>query len=231
MSVLKYYNTNTSTWDPASLGNQGATGATGYTGATGSGATGATGPVGATGSSASSGLVKISSGSFSAVSSTTITSGISSTYKFYKLVLSNLHGNDGYDITVTLRWYTNSGTDSTSGAYAYNAIYPAGGSAVNANILSPYNGISFLTASGYTGIRDAQFQGLFNIDFNYSSSNNIINFVTNSTMNILNQTLYGGSYYGPSGLNSPVTGFNLTSVAPYPGGGTMSGDWALYGYN
>jgi len=44
MSVLKYYNTNTSTWDPASLGNQGATGATGP-----SGATGATGPVAATG--------------------------------------------------------------------------------------------------------------------------------------------------------------------------------------
>jgi len=47
MSVLKYYNTNTSTWDPASLGDQGATGATGP-----SGATGATGPAGATGATA-----------------------------------------------------------------------------------------------------------------------------------------------------------------------------------
>ncbi len=53
MSVLKYYNTNSSTWDPASLGNQGATGATGPTGSTGSnGTTGATGPAGATGASA-----------------------------------------------------------------------------------------------------------------------------------------------------------------------------------
>ena len=56
MSVLKYYNTNTSTWDPASLGNQGATGATGPSGATGAtgsnGTTGATGPAGATGASA-----------------------------------------------------------------------------------------------------------------------------------------------------------------------------------
>jgi hypothetical protein len=47
MSVLKYYNTNTSTWDPASLGDQGATGATGPSGATGP--TGATGIAGATG--------------------------------------------------------------------------------------------------------------------------------------------------------------------------------------
>ena len=56
MSVLKYYNTNTSTWDPASLGDQGATGATGPSGATGAtgsnGTTGATGPAGATGASA-----------------------------------------------------------------------------------------------------------------------------------------------------------------------------------
>ena len=53
MSVLKYYNTNTSTWDPASLGDQGATGATGPSGATGPvAATGATGLTGATGATA-----------------------------------------------------------------------------------------------------------------------------------------------------------------------------------
>jgi hypothetical protein len=57
MSVLKYYNTNTSQWEPASLGDQGATGATGYTGATGSGATGATGTIGSTGATGATGPI------------------------------------------------------------------------------------------------------------------------------------------------------------------------------
>jgi len=53
MSVLKYYNTTTSQWVPASLGNQGTTGATG---ATGLGATGATGTIGSTGATGATGL-------------------------------------------------------------------------------------------------------------------------------------------------------------------------------
>jgi len=58
MSVLKYYNTTTSQWEPAALGDQGATGATGYqgsTGATGLGATGATGNNGTNGSTGATG--------------------------------------------------------------------------------------------------------------------------------------------------------------------------------
>jgi hypothetical protein len=63
MSVLKYYNTTTSQWEPASLGNQGSTGATGAgaTGATGyigtTGATGATGVVGTTGATGATGYI------------------------------------------------------------------------------------------------------------------------------------------------------------------------------
>ena len=54
MSLLKYYNAGTSSWEPLALGASGpagadgATGATGPAGATGAGATGATGPSGST---------------------------------------------------------------------------------------------------------------------------------------------------------------------------------------
>jgi len=67
MSVLKYYNTNTSTWEPASLGDQGATGATGP-----SGATGATGPTGSTGIAGATG---VGAGSITAVASGTLPNG------------------------------------------------------------------------------------------------------------------------------------------------------------
>jgi len=55
MSVLKYYNTLTSTWEPASLGDQGATGATGPQGATGAGVDGATGSTGVAGADGATG--------------------------------------------------------------------------------------------------------------------------------------------------------------------------------
>ena len=60
MSVLKYYDTNTSTWVPVISGAQGATGATGPAGTIGvdgsTGATGSTGPAGATGASGTIGV-------------------------------------------------------------------------------------------------------------------------------------------------------------------------------
>lgn len=69
MTVLRYYNANTATWDPAVLGPQGATGATGAasnvegptgaTGATGAGATGATGIEGPTGATGPAGTIGV----------------------------------------------------------------------------------------------------------------------------------------------------------------------------
>lgn len=69
MSVLKYYNTNTSQWEEAVVGVQGPTGPTGTTGDTGptgptgpqgaEGATGPTGPEGATGPTGASGVVSV----------------------------------------------------------------------------------------------------------------------------------------------------------------------------
>ena len=49
MPTLYYYNNATSTWEPAIVGEIGATGPQGATGPAGSGSTGATGEVGATG--------------------------------------------------------------------------------------------------------------------------------------------------------------------------------------
>ena len=55
MSVLKYWDTGTSSWQVAIVGAQGATGLAGATGQTGSGSTGASGATGAIGSTGSTG--------------------------------------------------------------------------------------------------------------------------------------------------------------------------------
>jgi Collagen triple helix repeat (20 copies) len=59
MSVLKYWDANTSSWQVAIVGAQGATGAQGSTGPAGStgatGSTGSTGPIGSTGATGSTG--------------------------------------------------------------------------------------------------------------------------------------------------------------------------------
>ena len=62
MSVLKYYNNLTSTWETAAMGKEGATGATGPAGATGAGidgATGATGTAGIDGATGSTGVAGV----------------------------------------------------------------------------------------------------------------------------------------------------------------------------
>jgi hypothetical protein len=223
MSVLKYYNTNTSTWDPASLGNQGATGATGYTGATGLGATGATGPVGATGSSASSGLVKISSSTFSVTNNLTITSGISSTYKFYRLVIMNLYdptGSGGW--SPYFQFYTNGSVDVNNAYYSSWTITTngtfGGGSGGNTSNIRLFSNSSFLNNLNQAGT--------ITIDFSYDSTNYIIMLMSHASINTVNSNmvLASAKYLSSVGNTGAITGFNLSNMY-------CQGDYALYGWN
>ncbi len=267
MSVLKYYNTNTSTWDPASLGNQGATGATGPNGATGSGATGATGLIGttgltgatgsgtigatgligttgetgATGSAASSGLIKISATSFDSVSAVSVTSGISSSYSYYKLFLNIWSSNGSALYLPKLQWYTNNGVD-TSAAYGSTISY-ANGSNSNMGLATQVGGVAgyygsnqIQLGSPYGQIADRPAYQLFvNMEFKYDASNNIITHTMIGQWTAGTVSYFVGGEYNPTplGTPSPVTGFYISGFGNgSPGQGLYaSGTYALYGYN
>ena len=206
MSVLKYYNTNTSTWDPASLGNQGATGATGPSGATGPvAATGATGLTGATGTGA---MTLIGSYTAPAAQDWGFNSIFSSTYNNYMIFIDNVYFDGACDL-IYYGW---------DGATLYNPNYcevqarNAAGAvgAAYSNVYLNYGAGAIISAEW------KPFCATINI---YRSTQSYHNGTYNSAyVDTPNDgTTLNGSFIGMQ--TGPVTGFRLSAT----GGASFSG--------
>ena len=214
MSVLKYYNTNTSTWDPASLGDQGATGATGPSGETGP--TGATGLTGATGSSAAGGsLILLQTVTGSGVGTVDVTGNFTSTYKFYKLYITATFSGS---TNVYFRFFINGSLNTDS---AYGAA------------LVTFNGTStsFNSSSGYSFVDTVAGGKLNSYEITISNptqvdDRNPIYFVSQCAYEAQRSGSYGYGYQGTTGTagQRALTGIRATSFGD-------NGTWTakLYG--
>lgn len=131
MTVLRYYNANTATWDPAVLGPQGATGATGAasnvegptgaTGATGAGATGATGIEGPTGATGPAGTIGVdgstgATGSQGATGATGPIAGSNTQVIFNDAGVAGADANLTYDKTTAMLSVTGNATVTGTGS-------------------------------------------------------------------------------------------------------------------
>lgn len=166
-------------------------------------------------------VVKISSATFSRTNTLTVTSGISSTYQFYRLIFMNLYDSLGAGPwTPLLQWYANGSVD-TNNVYYYSTQQSNTGAAWTGNGQA---GTNFFRVFGGASLNSLVQEGTSVIDFSYDSTNYIISAVVHSSggQNILG--VHSSKYTGAYGNAGPVTGFNLYSMA-------CQGSWVLYGWN
>lgn len=159
-------------------------------------------------------LTKLASGSYSGVSAVNMTNVFSSTYKFYRL-LDNHYGSVANYTDYRFRENT---TDKATG-YFYGG---AGGN---------FNGTSFNPASGGSGTTGftvsqygagTQYRAMMVMDI----------YRPDATQGVITGVGYGdwdNRAYTLSGRNIAMT--NFTGISIWTGTGTMTGDYALYGYN
>ena len=174
-------------------------------------------------------MTKISTQTGSSVGNILFTSGISSTYTKYRIIIENFWDTGGSSFGPGLQFYSGSSIDTNS-AYGYQYIYSNGISGVN------YYGQS---SNGY--IRLAQnttggtVSGAYYIVIDFSSINNISSswqiygtFQTAGASGVGVVTNNGAfSFLGQSGNGGPVLGFNIFE---YGGGtGAFNAKVTLYG--
>ena len=175
-------------------------------------------------------MTKISTQTGSSVGNILFTSGISSTYTKYRIIIENFWDTGGTNFGPGLQFYSGSSIDTNS-AYGYQYIY------LNAN----NSGTNYYGQASNGWIRLAQnttggtVSGAYNIVIDFSSINNISSswqiygtFQTAGASGTAVVTNNGAfSFLGQSGNGGPVLGFNIFQ---YGGGtGAFNAKVTLYG--
>jgi hypothetical protein len=165
-----------------------------------------------------SGLVKISTTTFSAVSSQSFNSIFSSTYDNYKIVVSNLtHSVGGVGVNMRLR---KSGTDDSSTNYVRQYVDANGSTLASAR---PGTDTLWLTLLPSTGTENGFSEmTIFNPNNATIKTAIIGGFPYNGT------TLVSQTYYG---FHNVATSANYDGFSLIPGSGTISGTVSVYGYS
>jgi hypothetical protein len=163
-------------------------------------------------------LILINSTDYSGATDPTFTSGISSTYKVYKLYAQFYSTAGNFEIGI--RFYANGSVDS-NGVYNTRYMNSSGGFTLSSSLsflplLNVFTGGSIISAA----------QVEVTIYANFSQSGNFstkISFAGCAGTALA--LLGGGNYVGSSGNNGPVTGIQF-----YTGGiGGITGTMSLYG--
>lgn len=161
-------------------------------------------------------LILISSTNYSGTTNPTLTSGISSTYKVYKLYLQ-VYSNVAF--SPSLRFYAGGSVDSNS---VYNTKYITTSTTFSSQNLLGYfylsngeDGSSIMNAIGLEITIFAQFS---------QSSPYSAKISFNGNGGDTRTYLGGGSYFGNSGNNSAITGIQFNSF-----GAAVWGTISLYG--
>jgi hypothetical protein len=179
-------------------------------------------------SPSSGAMTKISSQTGSSVSGILFTSGISSTYTKYRIIIENFWDTGGSNFGPGLQFYSGSSIDSNS-AYGYQYIY------LNSSTVSSSNAASngwVRLAQNTTG---GTVSGAYYIVVDFSSINNISpswqiygTFQTaGASLSAVVTNTGAFSFAGVNGNGGPVTGFNIFE---YGGGtGAFNAKVTLYG--
>lgn len=167
-------------------------------------------------------LTKIATGSISGT--TLVTTGISSTYKYYKLAILNCYDSSGGgNFQMQIVFYANGSIDTNS-VYRNQSQFLSSGSIATLSYGTADGAVKLSRGDSGNGYSS---QYTTNIEFSYDPSYYIINGSFATATNSANYNYMFGllGYYGTNGANQPVTGFQIYA------GTANNGTWVLYGYN